>query len=526
MQNTISTRFSCKKKILMWSKVNNLNSEHLNISQIAFELKMSRTTVRKYLSMSFDEFRRSESYQRRYKSKLDKYESFIKNKLDDHSYFSSSQIFDHLQEHFPDFPNVCYKTVYNYVQQVRSKFNLPKRYKTNQRNYNKIPESPLGKNAQVDFGEKWIYDSSNKAHKVYFFAIVLCRSRYKFIYFSNRPFTTALAIYAHELAFEYFGGIPQKIIYDQDKVFLHNENLGDYILTHDFNRFVKEYQFSPHFCMKYDPQSKGKIENVVKYVKYNFLRGRTYVSIDQLNSECLSWLSRTANGKEHAGIKQIPSVLFKEEQKALTPYSGIPCNPSENIKEYIIRKDNTVCIKSSFYSLPIGSYSSKTKTCFVEEKSNNIINIYSIETGKLITSHTKALMRGQHVSKTVHRYIKTTEIAETEQSILKYLGEHSVVSEYMNHIRQTKKRYYRDNLTYMFKHMNKCSANILLECLILCNLNHIYNMKELIEITLSKQKLMKYEVDIQHNIDTFPKCSDYTFNPEKATLKTYEDLML
>ena len=32
-------------------------------------------------------------------------------------------------------------------------------------------------------------------------------------------------------------------------------------------------------------ESKGKVENAVKYVKYNFLRGRTFASIEKLNEE-------------------------------------------------------------------------------------------------------------------------------------------------------------------------------------------------------------------------------------------------
>ena len=40
------------------------------------------------------------------------------------------------------------------------------------------------------------------------------------------PFTSEMAVIAHEKAFEYFHGIPKEIIYDQDAVFLWDENLG------------------------------------------------------------------------------------------------------------------------------------------------------------------------------------------------------------------------------------------------------------------------------------------------------------
>ena len=85
--------------------------------------------------------------------------------------------------------------------------------------------------------------------------------------FNRTPFTTSLAVYAYKLTFEFFGGVPRKIVYDQDKVFPVNENLGDLVLTGGFWALVREHGFDPVFCRKSDTKSKGKIENVVKYVR-------------------------------------------------------------------------------------------------------------------------------------------------------------------------------------------------------------------------------------------------------------------
>ena len=160
---------------------------------------------------------------------------------------SSSQVHDHLKEHFPGFPSVNAKTVYNYALHVRQKYNLPKNPEQGYRPYEKQPEDPFGRYAQVDFGERYM-SRSHGCVKVYFFAMVMSRSRQKFVYFSLNPFTTALAIYAHEIAFKFYGGSPDKILYDQDKVLLHAENLGDLILTNGFRQFVNEIGFEAVFC--------------------------------------------------------------------------------------------------------------------------------------------------------------------------------------------------------------------------------------------------------------------------------------
>ena len=69
------------------------------------------------------------------------------------------------------------------------------------RDYEKLPDTPYGEYAQADFGEKWMSAGNGRSTKVYFFAIVLARSRYKFACFSRRPFDTELAIYVLDLAF-------------------------------------------------------------------------------------------------------------------------------------------------------------------------------------------------------------------------------------------------------------------------------------------------------------------------------------
>ncbi|MCT3699054.1 transposase family protein [Elizabethkingia anophelis] len=182
-------------------------------------------------------------------------------------------------ERYSDLPVVHSKTIYNFNKSIRLEHGLVKYKDKKARDYEKLPDTPYGQQAQVDFGQAFMQTGSTYRMKVYFFAIVLSRSRQKFIYFQNHPFTTATAVYAHELAFEFFQGIPREIIYDQDWVFIHEENLGDILLIDGFRPFCDSNPFKAIFCRMADPESKGKIENVVKYVKQNFLRGRLYKTV-------------------------------------------------------------------------------------------------------------------------------------------------------------------------------------------------------------------------------------------------------
>ncbi|WP_228409489.1 hypothetical protein [Radiobacillus deserti] len=86
-----------------------------------------------------------------------------------------------------------------------------------------------------------------------------------------------------------------------------------YFLTAEFESYRKVKGFQLHVCRKADPESKGKIENVVGFIKKNFSKYRVYSNIDSWNEQALSWLKRTGNGKIHNITKKRPIEVFDIE---------------------------------------------------------------------------------------------------------------------------------------------------------------------------------------------------------------------
>ena len=171
----------------MWNKVKELFSSGLNKSQIGLSLGLHRQTVSKYLSMTEDEFISSQSYDRHYGHKLDAYETYVVEELVKWPFLSAPQIHDRLKENFVDLPAVTPKTVFNFINRIRLTHNLPKEVEKSYRPYEKQPETPYGEYAQCDFGERWMRSPQGQSLKVYFFAMCLSRSRYKFVYFRVKP---------------------------------------------------------------------------------------------------------------------------------------------------------------------------------------------------------------------------------------------------------------------------------------------------------------------------------------------------
>ena len=81
-----------------------------------------------------------------------------------------------------------------------------------------------------------------------------------------------------------------------------SENAGDIIFTEAFENYRQYAGFSIRLCRGYDPESKGKIEAVVKYIKRNFLSCRVFHGISRLNSDGLSWLDRTGNAQVNMSL--------------------------------------------------------------------------------------------------------------------------------------------------------------------------------------------------------------------------------
>ena len=191
---------------MMYYEIKRMSLAGRSVSKIGKALNCNRRTVKKYLEMDdgeFDAFVRTQSSRQKI---LLPYETFVYDRLVCFGDTSSAQIHDLLKEKYDEFPKVNQKTIYNFVKRIRSKYNLP--YEPAIRDYSAVDETPFGHQAQVDFGEYNIRSSNGKRLKVYFFTLVLSRSRYKYVNFSAKPYTTRSAIEAHELAFSFIKGIP------------------------------------------------------------------------------------------------------------------------------------------------------------------------------------------------------------------------------------------------------------------------------------------------------------------------------
>jgi len=172
-------------------------------------------------------------------------------------------------------------------------------------------------------------------------------------------------IRCHINAFNYFGGIPEEIIYDNmktviiKKTFLSKDNVWNQV----FSDFSDYYDFISRTCKPRTPKTKGKIENTIGYIKRDFFEGTTFNSFQDIDIKLLQWLERV-NGEVHGTTKEIPKIRLPKENlkdiNSITPYQVV----QREIRK--VSSDSYISYLGNKYSVPY-KYARRSVTLIIKE---------------------------------------------------------------------------------------------------------------------------------------------------------------
>lgn len=409
------------------------------------------------------------------------YEDKIVGWLEAYPNMTAAQVRDWLREKHEIDAND--RTVRLYVAKLREKTGLTKQAEP-KREYEAVEERPKGHQMQLDFGEKTARLHESRSYKkLYFVVCTLSYSRYKWGKFQDRPFRSIDLTEALYQSFEYFGGMPRELVYDQDSILVASENGGDIIHTQVFASFLTDTKIGVRVCRKSDPQSKGLIESSVKFVKGNFMEYRIYTDIEEWNQSFGNWLIRTGNGNVHGTTKRKPAEMFIEEQEFLVPLYGRAPNQANDGKKRNVRPDNTILYASNRYSVPYGTYSQhKEVRILVEGEELSITSV----TGLLIAKHPISQEKGKLVKPASHRKDRDTRIKEHLEEAIALLGEE--FRPYLYQITQVKSRYVKEQFQVITQACKIHGRVQVLEAIKLCMERELYSAQTLVDATESLKK--------------------------------------
>ncbi len=305
----------------------------LNASQIAHELALDPRTVSYWLAQ--DHFRPRKPAERR--SKLDPLKAEIVRLLERYPY-SAAQVFQRLREQGFD---GGYSTVKAYVRTVR-----PRR----QPAFLKLAFAP-GECAQVDWGSFGSVPVGQTQRRLSFFVMVLCYSRLMYVEFTVSQ-TMEHFLACHQHAFEFFGGIPHKVMVDNLKSAVLKRAVGEApVFNPKYLDFATHTGFTIVPCNVGKGNEKGRVENGVGYVKKNFLAGLTLPDFSALHPAARHWLDTVANVRLHGETRDKPIDLWHKERPSLSP---LPPHPFDiaTVSQVRASRQFRITLETNRYSVP------------------------------------------------------------------------------------------------------------------------------------------------------------------------------
>jgi transposase len=124
--------------------------------------------------------------------------------------------------------------------------------------------------------------------RLYGFALTLCWSRMRYVEFTQRQDAkTLLNCMVH--AFEFSGGVTRTVLTDNMKTVVV-DRIDEPPLYHaKMLDFAGYYGFVPRVFRPYRPETKGKIESTIRFIKGNFWPRIEFDSLKELNRRALVW---------------------------------------------------------------------------------------------------------------------------------------------------------------------------------------------------------------------------------------------
>ena len=179
-------------------------------------------------------------------------------------------------------------------------------------------------------------------------------------------------------------GVPQMVLTDNMKsVVIRRDYEGHPIWQHDYESFMKTVGFETKLCKPRHPFTKGKVERLVRYVKDNFILGRTFSNVTELNIQALSWCRRQ-NNRYHRAIDCVPD----EKHQGSCWKVAKPLEITAPLELYLcplrrISFDGFVNYEGRRFGVP---YWYHKKTCRIQRKGFEIY-IYDEDMSRILTSH-------------------------------------------------------------------------------------------------------------------------------------------
>src|SRR5438128_2617008 len=167
-----------------------------------------------------------------------------------------------------------------------------------------------------------------------------------------RHMDAATWLECHVRAFTFFGSVPRRIILDNLKSGVLHPDLYDPLLNRGYAELAHHFGCLIDPARSAKPRDKPRVERQVPFVRESFWTGRSFGSLEEINTGAERWCLRVAGPRDHGTTHTPPLLLFQTiEQPAML---ALPTTPFEIVTwaKAKVGRDCHAQVHNSLYSIP------------------------------------------------------------------------------------------------------------------------------------------------------------------------------
>lgn len=210
-----------------------------------------------------------------------------------------------------------------------------------------IPHAP-GVEAQMDWSPHAIV-LGGREQIVHTGSIILCFSRWLFFrHFSDETLESVVRL--HQEAFTELGAVPKTITYDNMTTVGRHTGPGRVWINPVFKTFADAYDFEIIILPPGAKERHGMVERPFHYIENNFLAGREFSDMEDLNTRADRWRTNTANVRVHGTLRERPVDRLQRERPFLKPLPQSKEDAFYREVDRQIHRDFCVAVDTNRYS--------------------------------------------------------------------------------------------------------------------------------------------------------------------------------